>query len=115
MTPREILMKARHLISARKRWCQGEYARFDDGERCEPDHPGAVCWCAFGAVRHFDGNGEGDLGAASLMLGDASSELFDKSANSVNDCEGHEPVMRMFDLAIQIARTDEAREVSHYA
>lgn len=47
MTAAEILRKASELP-----WTQGEFARDADGNGLFDREPGAVCWCADGAIRH---------------------------------------------------------------
>ena len=49
MTTKEILVKAQKLIE--QGWCQGEFARDENGKIVSPYNEKACSWCASGAIR----------------------------------------------------------------
>ena len=106
MTNLEILKAARELLSDPKRWMQGRYAINSAGKSVGPDDPGAVCFCAEGAIRHIAPFAfETALGALEkLVCGECSFW----SLNSWNDSiyRTHAEVLSTFDLAIALETAD---------
>jgi hypothetical protein len=91
----EILTNAQELISDKKRWTQGAYARDANGGKVGALNPNAVCWCWTGAVIKCGG---GQTFGAGL-----SGELLDllkgETAGPVhtNDDKGHTAAMALFE------------------
>lgn len=50
MTVKEVLVAARELIADPEHWFQGDLARDEDGQYCEPNSPRASKRCALGAI-----------------------------------------------------------------
>ena len=50
MTEKEVLEKARELLTPEGAWVQGAHARDVGGERCFSRDPEACQWCLVGAV-----------------------------------------------------------------
>lgn len=55
MKPRDVLLRAREVLSDPKAWTQGQFARDADGQACEPTSDKAVCFCLMGAMRKVTG------------------------------------------------------------
>ena len=58
-TVREQLIAARALIKDPARWTQCAYARDQDQNEIEPWSVNALCFCAYGAIHHFEMIGNG--------------------------------------------------------
>src|SRR5271168_1429055 len=56
MKPSETLIAARELISVPERWTQGEYARDENRNFCEPFESQATCFCSIGALWKIAGS-----------------------------------------------------------
>lgn len=50
MTPRELLVKSRELLSDPARWTKQAYARDERGRPCEVSSPNAKSFCLLGAM-----------------------------------------------------------------
>lgn len=109
MTVREILCKARKLLSNKENWLQGTlHSR--DGSR----------HCALGALWSSAGSkwgAEPDAKAATGVLEQAARTLYRKGVAGVNDHLGYEATLKMYDKALEIAceredAADAAKEVS---
>ncbi len=98
MTTTEALQTARDKIADPKNWCQGSYAKDEDGNNCPTHSPEAVAWCARGAVGFM-----GDAMAYST-LSDACWHLNTDVPPNVNDYGTHADVMKMYDLAIRMSQ-----------
>ena len=109
MTTEEILQKAKDRIAAPENWCQEELSRDKSGKRCDPTELTAAAWCASGAISYVMGRDAVCGDSAEHALRDASLELFGEIPASVNDSGTHEQVMRIYDVAIQKARTRESK------
>jgi len=105
MTTLEVLKDARNLIADKGRWCRGYAALAESGHPVRAHSDRAVRWCAVGAVRHIVGD---DWDAKSIrsirqMLNIVSEELHGKeNLVLVNDHDGHEAVLKVFDEAIKL-------------
>jgi hypothetical protein len=107
---KQILIEARELISDKVRWTTEIYASDTNapgtyGRKHQyGNEPGAVCWCAFGAVQKVTGSDSNmRLVNTELVLTRAADELFKDTVTQVNDRLGHEAVMQMYDRAIELA------------
>lgn len=104
LSVREILVKARELISDPARWTQGVAAKNARGEVTAAVDGDAVCWCSYGAIRNVVGwhdNRNNLIFRAECHLNHAA----DTSYISFNDRQGrtHAEVLAMFDKAIEAA------------
>lgn len=90
MTVREILCKARKIISDRNRWCQGTLQM---GNR----------YCALGALWSIQGRMTDESKAATSTLEEAAWKLHRLSVAGVNDRIGYDATLNMYDKALEIA------------
>lgn len=104
-TPVAILREARDLISDPARWTRHELARDKDGNAVHPTSEEATCWCAQGALAKVHGR-ENYLSSRSyaLLSSHASPQWrFRAEPSYVNDCNGHQATLAMYDRAIAAA------------
>ena len=99
MNTKEVLIKARELISDPNNWTAHAYARDAKGERVEINSPAACKFCALGAVQRVIGRPH-DPSLSRKAWNALHEQTSDYSVASVNDNEGHAAVMEMFDKAI---------------
>lgn len=99
LTTKEVLIKAKELISSPESWTQNVYKTATDS--------GKVCYCALGAISEvakvevFSSN---LTPAANLLKSVVKDQLgSDESFAVYNDSHTHEDVMAVFDRAIEIA------------
>jgi len=94
---KQVLIKARELISKPENWTQRATARSADGRRVSALSTEAVCYCAMGAM----------VKVAPLYLGSRLDFLLSaavqESAAHYNDTHTHAEVLAMFDKAIELA------------
>ena len=97
MTPREVLVKARALISDPERWCQYHYAVDSAGVMLgDYTSPDAERWCSYAAIML---NGQPHWQSS----GDAIDRLHNVVGCSIshfNDTHTHAEVLAAFDKAI---------------
>jgi hypothetical protein len=106
MKPSEILKAAKAVIADPNKWCQGRMAKNQFGEWAAYESSDAVQFCAIGALQLTlmgQPYHEGDLARA--HLGTAASPTHPAL---VNDNEGYEATLAMYDRAILAAETEEA-------
>jgi hypothetical protein len=103
MTPedRAVISAARSLIADPAHWCQGTYARDNRGYPINPIDPDACSWCALGALARA----AVDVGASPGTGAGAVDILYRVSDSAstvvgVNDRDGHEAVIALFDRAL---------------
>jgi hypothetical protein len=89
MTTVEVLRAAKELIADRSRWCQEMYST-----------PGGDAWCAVGAFYVCGGTD-------SKWLTEAAFDIYNTTAEEVNDRMGHQYVMSIYDRAIELAQEAE--------
>ncbi|WP_460366223.1 DUF6197 family protein, partial [Staphylococcus aureus] len=53
MNRKEVLTKARELITPPEKWTQGTSARDKEDVPTSADDPQAVCFCSIGAIAHI--------------------------------------------------------------
>ena len=109
MSAAAILVGAKALISDPEFHTTDTLARDETGRPEDCDSPAACQWCAVGAVNVLieDENKE-HAGKAYHALNRAANCMGAMSGAVLNDSGPHSQVMKMFDLAIKIAREDEA-------
>lgn len=107
---RDILVAARARIADPEKWCQGEYAVLQDGKvisepRDLANATDVAQCCALGAVHVEAGHDYYASFDTRMLLTGASNRLYGKNAHQVNDDDelGHDAVMKVFDLAIELA------------
>jgi len=106
----EVLIAARELISVPKRWTQHTFALDAHGDESEPNEPGAVCWCALGAIRHVCGeSSRADWSLLALSADDALEVVLPRHVDGIdafNDdaATQHADVIAAFDRAIAAER-----------
>jgi hypothetical protein len=105
-TTASVLRAARHRIESPRRWCQGAFAA-RGSLVVKPTSKRATRWCAIGAVHAELGTDPGTWpNVPSPALGalwDAAMALYSEGAWGVNDCRGHDDILRVFDEAIRLA------------
>jgi len=127
---RQVLEKARTLLTDSARWTRDAPARNQDGTPVRPSDPSAICWCLEAAIGIAAGRSgivpfemlelldraAVDLYAAELRIehvnfdtGDPEPPLWDyvayESSSYVNDVLGHEATLAVLDRAIELAGT----------
>lgn len=100
MTPAAVLKKARELISDEKAWTKGWFAKDERGRDVYADDPGAVCFCAMGAIDRAaeECGGVDDVPALNMLvraLGGTAIDLFNDAPERT-----HAEVLAAFDKAI---------------
>ena len=98
MTTADKLREARDLISDPERWCQECYARDKNGAPVLYESLAAVRWCALGACEK--------VGADVRILWRAAERMKGFDPADINDSTNHPTVMKMFDLAIELAEKE---------
>ena len=104
-----LLRKAKALIDTPEKWCQGFLARNILGFDVLPGNPDAVAFCARGALL-FEAAGR-PVGKCDKFLAQAARKIKVCASGSyphvdLNNTTDHPTVMRMFDLAIEMAREE---------
>jgi hypothetical protein len=101
MTVKELLQKARVLITPRLNWTQRAAARDKAGIPTLPNSPDAVCWCSIGALWKIKNN----LSLCAL----AQEKLYDVNRMGIaqyNDTFSHEQCLERFDKAIALCERE---------
>lgn len=122
----EILKGARELLSEEKNWNKGSYADKKNADGTKDlkfqglwfwSHPEANCWCSMGAMLKVSGSDKpfgSAIDEAEEILKIAVKEITgeDEEVACFNDNPSteHSDVLRMFDLAIEIAMTNQSEE-----
>lgn len=107
MTPKQILIEARELISDPKRWAQGAPARNARGISVSVVDEKAQSFCSFGAI-YRSANMEDWTETLYKAHGFLQDEMCGKILD-YNDTHTHEEVLAAFDRAI--ASCDESENV----
>lgn len=114
MTPHEILVDARALLTDPEHWTQGTFARDRRGYPVSAASENAVCWCTYGALTKATPGGElrstEVFRAAHAVIDLTVREMGFGSVVQLNDSYGHcgpgakaqvhGTVLLAFDLAI---------------
>jgi hypothetical protein len=82
-TTKEILIKAREIISDEKNWTQGIEARDKDGNTVAYFNPLAICFCSIGAVERAAFLTNGDPARALCALTTGGNLLFKHSHSQI--------------------------------
>jgi hypothetical protein len=104
---REIVQKARGLISDKKHWTHGSYAATRSGKPCHTAHPdvykfcaeGAICLAALRAVKGRMAKGM-HMGHAVVIALNSVSSGTPMTVICINDANGHQAVLELFDKAL---------------
>lgn len=96
MTEKEGLRQAKALIQDPSSWCQGSFGKDAHGHGVPANSPNAIRHCALGAMIRV-------RGGSWIALHRAAHQLFNTTPSEVNDQLGHEAVMQMYDLAIELS------------
>jgi hypothetical protein len=104
VTAREVLQKAREILTPPGAWTQGQFARNADGVGCSEYRDEAVCFCAVGALHRAAWR----VNSAPEWYYDALRALIAVVGHSIgswNDAEGRTQaeVLAAFDKAIDAA------------
>jgi hypothetical protein len=123
----QFLREAKNLIDTPEKWVQGVLAAGRDSQQVQPSSKFACRFCSIGAVDRalFDlidhSVPKHVIGVrAKIFLMKATRQIIGAVAGSgdislvskFNDSQSHAEVMRLWDLAIQMAEEEEAREAS---
>jgi len=107
MNTADILKAAKAKIANPANWMQGFYARDINGNELIGNEPGAVCFCAIGAIESVQGIEHHGNGWAERPV-----ELLCEAANQqiaiYNDGHTHEEVLAVYDKAIAAAEKESA-------
>jgi hypothetical protein len=114
-TVHQVLVEAKALIEDKAHWTQLYYATAANGRAVDANNENATCFCSVGAVyRVLDLNENMSPPEiwrtphpnAIAALNRAAMELFEGNCGivMVNDRNGHEAVMQVFDRAIQATK-----------
>ena len=97
-----ILIAARKLISDSARWTRWSYARDISGHQIDPKSPGAVSWCAIGALERVAGYDQKRSEEAydALCIYCVENTRF-RNIALLNDYSDHAEVLRVFDGLIE--------------
>jgi hypothetical protein len=99
-TTKDILIKAREIISDEKNWTQGIEARDKDGNAVAYFNPLAICFCSIGAVERAAFLTNGDPARALCALTTGEIYYSNIAIAKFNDNSSHAEVLAMFDTAI---------------
>jgi hypothetical protein len=106
VTSVETLRAAKAILVDKARWTRFTYARNSKGERVPPNDPCACSFCAVGALARVLGL------PINIVERDAEvGKLLNRAAGgvlpySVNDGDGYDAVMAMYDRAIEFAAAE---------
>ena len=103
MKPSEALRKARKLITQEEAWIRGLYAEDDRGNALYGNEPGAIKFCAVGAMQHINDS--------RVFSGQFPESVFLKDAMGshiaeFNNSHTHAEVLNAFDRAIVLAEAE---------
>lgn len=109
MLDHHVVARAREIITDEKHWTQFDYAQLDSSDEADPADPGAVRFCAVGALRRAAHELTSDS-ESFTALADRVQEAIDSFAKTrshlksnfsiedLNDTEGgHADVLKLFD------------------
>lgn len=103
-TTLEVLEMGFSLIKNKAHWCQYSAALTASGRVTEPERHNATRFCALGAVLSVRPvYGYPAVNEAIHLLADAASQMGFTCITVVNDGEGHEKVIEMYELAMHHA------------
>jgi hypothetical protein len=98
------LREARAIIADPSRWTTGVAARKATGEKTSPLDGDAASFCAIGAImRAAVGNPFREQAAQEFLYAYLEEAQPGRYITAINDTDGHEAVLNMFDKAIALA------------
>lgn len=100
MTPHQILVEARELISDEENWNQEFFALDEVGDVVEPHSDAAKCFCARGAVMSVVGADYKDSEEFYAALDALNNHTGHHSIIVYNDSHDHLEVLQVFNKAI---------------
>lgn len=103
MDNREILTKARELITPRSAWAREAYARDENGIEVDPHDPRATCFCMIGAILKVTGLSTDEVNHTSFTLLELATGWSETPEFNDNGGTTHDEVLRAFDRAINLA------------
>lgn len=103
----QLLQQGRDLITNPEHWTQGAYARDKFGSSRTGKATDAVCFCSLGAIYRVVPPDENTNDAGYYL------RLVMDNIMTFNDNHSHEEVLMAWDLAIELAKTDEKKERSY--
>jgi hypothetical protein len=112
---RQIIAAALNLIEDEEHWTRGAIARTADRYACAWNDPGAVRFCAVGALVRVAYDLVGNEGQARELAIRAARQIAAASNRQravlpyVNDCEGHAATVAMFKRALSGVSVREAK------
>jgi len=107
MTPKEILIAAREIVTEPEHWTRGHYAASARGDMTVVTSCEAVCFCAVGAIRRAVWeDGDENIANAKMAVGQLCRKVGlagEITLVSWNDAKGrtHAEVLALFDKAIE--------------
>lgn len=106
----KLLSEAQELIRDPKNWCQGPFALDAEGVSVSPGSSSACCFCADGAMERVlsDQLDFSTYNKARRVLTDAAFDMGVLGVVFLNETTDHPTVMKMFDLAIELAAQEGA-------
>jgi hypothetical protein len=104
----QIIEGALDILSEEKRWTRCSMARNSEGQPCSVWDPGAVRFCAVGALWRAANELTGALDAFRLVESIAKRVIAINSRTdclqTCNDLEGHAAVVRMLQVSLGLRR-----------
>jgi hypothetical protein len=94
----EVLRKARGLIE--KGWCQGVYAKDENGKPCDPNSAAAESFCVYGALRRWAQRYSDEYDAATDRLGEEPECQHGISLFNDHEDRTQAEVLALFDRTI---------------
>jgi hypothetical protein len=98
-----VLTRAKALLSDPTKWTVEAFARDHNGEKISPYSNRACQFCAIGAIRHEERQ-EGQLSGAESLLRSVAHHFNGSIVYNVNDKQGYDAVMALYDRAIHRAQ-----------
>ena len=101
----KVLKKAKGRIWYKKNWTTGICARDSDNASVHSKDPNAICWCAYGAIVWATANYP-QLDEVVAYIEEIVPIVKENSGIvAINDKQGHEAIIRVFNQAIKSHRT----------
>jgi hypothetical protein len=96
-----VLRRARALIAEQSGWTRGVLSRTASGRPVTWHAEDARCWCAVGALHRAAYDLVGDIERAAEIADAALAASFPPNLTWINDTQGHDAVLRLFDQALR--------------
>lgn len=96
----DVLKGAREILSDPEKWTTHVSAQNGLGDPVPPLSANAVCWCAVGAIQKVAGERDDNDTIYDLVF-DAIQAVETRPIYIVNDFEGREATLAVFDKAIE--------------